>query len=145
LLAGELTAVVSCVPVLRWVVLVDDEVLSRDLRERLARLGEVREQAERVTAWAWSGDGLVGVQVGAHGQLREVRLDPGVFERLPPQRLAVLLVELARAAAADAVGQARDIMAAVLPAGGMAGLVGEAAGLRGGAGGAGGLYFPAGA
>ncbi len=55
--------------------------------------------------------------VGARGQLLGVDLNPAVYERLSPQRLAAAVMELAAAAAADAAEHVRQIMGAVLPAG----------------------------
>ena len=95
------------------------EELSADFHQRLARIQQLREQAERVTASARSRDGLISVEVGFNGQLRAVHLNPGVYDRLSPQRLAAALVELAGIAAADAAKQAQQIMAPVLPAGGL--------------------------
>lgn len=104
---------------LRW----DDDVrgqledLAAEYGERLTQLRELQVRAAQVTAVARSRDGLISVMVGALGQLLGVDLDPGVYERLSPQRLAAAVVELAGAAAADAAGQVSQIMAPVLPTG----------------------------
>jgi DNA-binding protein YbaB len=104
---------------LRW----DDDLrgqledLAADYGDRLARLRQLQVQAGQVTAVARSRDGLVSVMVGAQGQLLGVDLAAGVYERRSPQRLAATVMELAAEAAADAAGQVRQIMGAVLPAG----------------------------
>jgi len=104
---------------------VDDQLsayqqeLAADYSERLAQIRHLQERAAQVTATARSRNGLIGVEVGAHGELLAVKLDPGAYERLSPQRLAKVLVDLAKTAAADAAGQVRELMAPVLPAGGM--------------------------
>jgi DNA-binding protein YbaB len=90
--------------------------LAGGLRERLGQVRVLQERAGLVRAAAQSRDGLISVEVGAHGELLDVRLDPGVYERLSPQRLAGVIVELARVAAADAAGRVREVMAPVLPA-----------------------------
>ena len=95
------------------------EELSTDFQERLARIRELREQAAQVTASARSRDGLISVEVGSSGQLRAVHLNPGVYDRLSPQRLAAALVELTGIAGADAANKAQQIMAPVLPPGGL--------------------------
>lgn len=92
------------------------EHLLAGLRERQAQIQQLQDQARQVTATARSRDGLVSVQVGAQGQLLDLRLDPGAYDRLSPQRLAAAVVELARAAAENAAGQTHEIMAPVLPA-----------------------------
>jgi len=104
---------------------VDDQLsayqqeLAADYSERLAQIRHLQERAAQVTATARSRNGLIGVEVGAHGELLAVKLDPGAYERLSPQRLAKVLVDLAKTAAADAAGQVRELMAPVLPEGGM--------------------------
>lgn len=103
------------------------EELATDYGERLAQLRQLQAQAGRVTAVARSRDGLVSVMVGAQGQLLGLDLNQGVYTRMSPQRLAAAIVELARAAAADAANQVSEIMAAVLPTGWVAG--GDVAGL----------------
>jgi DNA-binding protein YbaB len=95
------------------------EELSAGYEKRLAQIRSLQQRAGQVTATARSRNGLISVQVGAQGQLLGVTLDPSAYDRLSPQRLAVVLVELAKTAAADAAGQVRDIMAPVLPPGGV--------------------------
>jgi DNA-binding protein YbaB len=87
-------------------------------RDRLEHVEQAQQQARQVTAMARSRDGLIIVEVGAQGQLLALQLDPGTYDRLSPQRLAGIIVELARIAAAEAAAQVREIVAPVLPAGG---------------------------
>lgn len=89
--------------------------LSEDYQGRLTQIRQLQEQASQVTASARSRDGLISVEVGAHGELLALHLDPGAYERLSPQRLASVIVELARGAAADAAARVREVMAPVLP------------------------------
>lgn len=89
--------------------------LSEDYQGRLAQIRQLQEQAGQVRASARSRDGLISVEVGAQGQLVGLRLDPGAYERLSPQRLAGVIMELARAAASDAAARVREVMAPVLP------------------------------
>jgi DNA-binding protein YbaB len=103
-----------------------DDHLSEDLDELRAsyqsKRAEIRERqgrASRVTATARSRDGLVSLEVGAQGQLLGLSLNPGVYDKLSPQRLAAALTELAKTATAHATEQVREIMAPVLPPGGM--------------------------
>jgi DNA-binding protein YbaB len=95
------------------------EELSWNYQERLAEIRRLQERARQVTVTARSRNGQISVEVGAQGQLLDVSLDPGVYDRLSPQRLAAAIVELAKTAAADAGAQVRDIMAPVLPPGGL--------------------------
>jgi DNA-binding protein YbaB len=80
------------------------------VRRAVDRVGELRVSAG-------SADGLVLVEVGAQGQLYRMRLNPGVYERVPPAELAEVITGLVRQAAADAAERAREIMAPVLPGG----------------------------
>lgn len=101
-----------------------DDQLSENLEElranyqnKRAEIRELHERASRVTSTARSRDGLVSLEVGAQGQLLGLSLNPGVYDRLSPQRLAAALTDLAKTAAADATEQVREIMAPVLPPG----------------------------
>jgi len=80
------------------------------VRQAVQRVGELRVSAG-------SADGLVLVEVGAHGQLQRMRLDPEVYKRVPPAELAEVITGLVRIAAADAAERAREIMGPVLPGG----------------------------
>jgi DNA-binding protein YbaB len=82
----------------------------------LAEIRQLQQRAGQVMVTSRSRNGQVSVEVGAQGQLMGVSLDPGVYDRLSPQRLAAVIVELARTAA-DAAEQVRQIMAPVLPRG----------------------------
>jgi DNA-binding protein YbaB len=88
-----------------------------DFRERLSQVRELRQQLSSVTASARSRDGMIGVEVGAQGQLRGIWLDPGLFDRSSPQRLAAAIVELSGIATAEAARKVQEIMAPVLPSG----------------------------
>jgi len=102
---------------------MDDELQAKmadvtaDFHERHTRVQELRKQLGAVTASARSRDGMISVEVGAQGQLRRIWLDPGVFDRQSPQRLAGAIVELAGIATAEAVRKVHEVMAPVLPAG----------------------------
>jgi hypothetical protein len=104
---------------------VDDELrenleeLRANYHNKLAETRQLRERAGQVTSTARSRDGLVSLEVGPQGQLLALSLNPGVYSRLSPQRLAAALVELAKTAAADSAEQVREIMAPALPPGAM--------------------------
>jgi DNA-binding protein YbaB len=93
------------------------EGLVAQAREQIAALRRAQERVSELMVPAATSDGLVAVEVGAQGQLRALRLDGAVYERMPPEQLAVVITGLARAAAADAAERARQIMAPVLPGG----------------------------
>src|SRR5215472_16867372 len=95
-----------------------DEVAA-GLQERLKDIQQREHLVSQVAVSARSRDGMVGVEVGAYGQLLDVMLDPAVFERMSPQRLAATLKELAKTATAVATARAREIMAPVIPPGGL--------------------------
>jgi hypothetical protein len=95
-----------------------DEV-SASFQERLADIRRRHQLASRVTATARSRDGLISVEVGAQGQLLGLTLELGVYDRLSPQRLAAAVQELASTATAEAAAQVQEIIAPVLPPGGL--------------------------
>jgi DNA-binding protein YbaB len=93
------------------------DALAAQASEQAAAVQRAVERVGELRVSAGSADGLVLVEVGAHGQLHRMRLDPRVYERVPPAELAEVITGLVRNAAADAAEQARDIMAPVLPGG----------------------------
>lgn len=97
------------------------EDVSADHHERLADIRRRQRLAGQVTATAGSRNGMVSVEVGAQGQLLGLTLDPAVYERLSPQRLAAAVKELTKTATANAASQVRQIMAPVLPPGATSG------------------------
>jgi DNA-binding protein YbaB len=92
---------------------------SADFEKRMAEIRKLQVRAGKVTATARSRNGLISVQVNAQGQLTAVSLDPLAYDRISPQRLAATMVNLAKTAAADAARQVQEIMAPVLPPGGV--------------------------
>jgi DNA-binding protein YbaB len=84
-------------------------------RRRLDELRQMQHDVRQVTATARTRDGLVSVEVGPQGQLRDIRFDPRVYERMSPQRLARTIKELTGEASNEAAGQAKQITAAFLP------------------------------
>jgi DNA-binding protein YbaB len=97
----------------------DLEGLRANYQNSLAEIRELQARARRVTSKARSRDGLVNLEVGAQGQLLSLSLNQGVYNRLSPQQLAATLVDLAKTATANAAGQVREIIAPVLPLGGL--------------------------
>jgi DNA-binding protein YbaB len=93
--------------------------MAADFQERRSRARELRKQLSAVTGSARSRDGMISVEVGAQGQLRGVWFDPGLFDRQSPQRLAAAIMELAGIATAEAARKVQEVMAPVLPAGGL--------------------------
>jgi DNA-binding protein YbaB len=89
--------------------------ISDNYHERLAELRKMQQDVQNVTATARTRDGSVSVEVGAQGQLRDIRLGPRAYERMNPQRLARTIMELAGEATQEASGRARQITAAFLP------------------------------
>jgi DNA-binding protein YbaB len=93
------------------------DALAAQASEQAAAVRRAVERVGELRVVAGSADGLVLVEVGAQGQLHRVRLDPGVYERVPPAELAEVITRLVHSAAADAADRAREIMGPVLPGG----------------------------
>jgi DNA-binding protein YbaB len=84
-------------------------------RRRLDELRQIQEDVRHVTATARTRDGMVSVEVGAQGQLRDIRFHPRVYQRMNPQRLAHTIKQLTGEASREAAGRAKQITAAFLP------------------------------
>jgi len=91
--------------------------LTAQASEQVAAARRAVEQLGELRVSAGSADGLVLVEVGAHGRLHRVWLDDGVYERVPPAELAEMIIGLVRNATADAAERTRDVMGPVLPEG----------------------------
>lgn len=91
--------------------------LAAQAREQIAALRRAQELVSELTVLVASADGLIQIEVGAQGQLRSLRLDAAVYERMPAQELAEVITGLVRDATARAAEEARAIMAPVLPEG----------------------------
>lgn len=93
------------------------EGLAAQAREQIAALRRAQERVSELIVSAATADGLVQVEVGAQGQIRALRLDDAVYDRMPPEQLAAAITGLLQGAAVDAAERARQIMAPVLPGG----------------------------
>lgn len=91
------------------------EAIAADYRERMAALRRVQEEVRSITCSARTEDELVEVEVGPQGQLRDVRLDPRVYEQMPPARLSEAIVRLASRAGGDAGRRVGELVAGVVP------------------------------
>jgi DNA-binding protein YbaB len=91
------------------------EGLAARHQERIGELRRMQGQLDAIAVTARSRDGMVRVAAGPHGELRDLYLDPMVFSRLSPQRLADTIMELIAESARDAAAQAREVSAGFLP------------------------------
>lgn len=86
-----------------------------DYRERMKQLQQLQRDIREVTASARTRNGEVWVEVGAQGQLRDIRFHPDALKRMTPQQLAHTILQLTGEAAKDASGQAKEMTAALMP------------------------------
>jgi DNA-binding protein YbaB len=91
------------------------QVTGADFRHRLSEIRKMQQEVRDVTATARTRDGLVRIEVGARGELRDLHLDARVYDRLNPTQLAHAIMRLAREATTEATGRAREMTAAFLP------------------------------
>jgi DNA-binding protein YbaB len=84
-------------------------------RQRLDELRRMQRDVRAVSATARTRDGVVRVDVGPNGELRDIRLEPRVYDRMDPQQLAHTIMRLIGEATEEAAGRAREITAAFLP------------------------------
>jgi DNA-binding protein YbaB len=85
----------------------------KHLRDRIAGVRAVQQQAMRATGEATSRDGAVKAVVDATGVVTSLTFAPSVFERTTPDRLAQTVVATIQSAAAQARGRMSEAMAAV--------------------------------
>lgn len=85
------------------------EGLLQEHGRQLERLREMREELREVTATARSKDGMVTVVVGPRGQVRDIRLDDRVYERLSAAKLSRKILELIDTAGRDVADRTREL------------------------------------
>jgi DNA-binding protein YbaB len=88
-----------------------------DYRKRMEELQQLQRDVRAVTATARTRNGDVWLEVGAQGELRDIKFNPQALNRLSAQQLAHTILSLAGEAAKDASGQAKEMTAAFLPEG----------------------------
>jgi DNA-binding protein YbaB len=86
-----------------------------DLQRQMAEVREVYRQIRAVTGTARTRDGMVRVEVGSQGELRDIHFDPRTFEGTRPQALAHTIMQLVAEATAEATGRTRELTAGALP------------------------------
>lgn len=92
----------------------DQDVIA-DYRERLKELQRLQHDIRDLTATARTRDGGVAVEVGAHGELRDIRFDSRALQRMNAQQLGRTVMTLVAEATQEATGRAREMTAAFLP------------------------------
>jgi DNA-binding protein YbaB len=105
-----------------------DRDANQALRERFAQvygdysriragMGELQERLAAMQVRVSSPDGLVTAVVGPRGQLISLALDPEAYREHTPPRLAAIITETVRQAAARAAEESRALLGEYLPAG----------------------------
>jgi DNA-binding protein YbaB len=84
-------------------------------QQLLDELRRLRRDVAEVTVISRSRKGEVSVEVGAQGELRDIRFKPQALTELSAQKLAQLVMTLVAEAAKEAAGQATEMTAAFLP------------------------------
>jgi DNA-binding protein YbaB len=86
-----------------------------DYRKRLEDLQQLQRDIRELTATARTRNGDVWLEVGAQGELRDIKFNPQALKRMSAQQLAHTILSLSGEAAKDAGGRAKDMTAAFLP------------------------------
>lgn len=68
-----------------------------------------------VRATARTRDGTVRVEVGPHGELRDLRIDQRAYDRMSPPQLSQTVMKLVGEAAEEAKGRVRELTGEFLP------------------------------
>jgi len=84
-------------------------------RKRLEEIQQLQRDVRDVTASARTRNGDVWVEVGASGELRDIKFNPQALKRMSAQQLAHTILSLTGEATKDASGQAKEMTAAFLP------------------------------
>lgn len=90
------------------------EVLA-NYRQRLEELQQLQHDVGEVTATARTRNGDVWLEVGARGELRDIKFSPQALTRMNAQQLAHTILTLTGEAAATAGGKAKEMTAVFLP------------------------------
>lgn len=91
-----------------------DGVVS-DYRERIQELQQMQRDIREVRATARTRNGEVSLEVGAQGELKNIRFHPDALARMTPQQLAHTIMKLVGEATKDASDQAKEMTAKFLP------------------------------
>ncbi|GLX00104.1 YbaB/EbfC family nucleoid-associated protein [Microtetraspora sp. NBRC 16547] len=92
------------------------EDLAAQYNEQIRHVREMYGRRNELASEAWSPDGLVGVTVGPHGQVRAIELNPRVYRKLSPSELAQSIMEQIGRATAVVSQQAKELMEPFMPA-----------------------------
>jgi DNA-binding protein YbaB len=84
-------------------------------QQLLDELRRLRRDVAEVTVISRSRKGEVSVEVGAQGELRDIRFKPQALTELSAQKLAQLVMTLVAEAREKASAQAMEMTAAFLP------------------------------
>jgi DNA-binding protein YbaB len=83
--------------------------------QQLERVQRLRRDVAEVTVTSRSRKGEVSVEVGAQGQLRDIRFKPQALTKLNAQKPAHLIMTVVAEATKEAAAQAMEMTAAFLP------------------------------
>jgi DNA-binding protein YbaB len=83
--------------------------------QRFEELRRLRRDIAEVTATSRSRNGEVSVEVGAQGELRDIRFTRQALAEMSGQKLAHLVMTLVAEASKEAAGKATEMTAAFLP------------------------------
>ncbi|MGH3434610.1 MAG: YbaB/EbfC family nucleoid-associated protein [Thermocrispum sp.] len=93
-----------------------DEAMARYQRRR-EELGEFQRRMAQVSAKVAAPRQVVSVTVGSHGELRELTFPSPAYKNMTPSELASVIMNTIDQARAQALDQAADLLAPMLPAG----------------------------
>jgi DNA-binding protein YbaB len=86
-------------------------------KQQIESLRQMQRDVSEVDATARKPDGMVSVSVDSRGLLKEVVLDPRVYQRQSPPALSRTIMRLIGEACADVAAQVTDLMAPFMPEG----------------------------
>jgi DNA-binding protein YbaB len=93
------------------------EELMDEYSKQAERLRQMRYDLDQVSATATRPDGLVTVEIGPRGQVRDIVLDPRVYRKLDSGELSRAIMALIGEATADVSAQMKKIMTPFMPEG----------------------------
>ncbi|MBB3729991.1 YbaB/EbfC family nucleoid-associated protein [Nonomuraea dietziae] len=91
--------------------------LAGDVNRQITQVREAYAKLGALESTVHSDDGMVGVTVGARGQVRSIELNPRVYRRLSPAELADAIMEQISRATGAVSEQSRQLMEPLMPEG----------------------------
>lgn len=93
------------------------EGLTEEYNRQAAQIRTMHAELNDLTVTATSGDGMVTVTMGHRGQVRSLKLNPRVYQKLSPSELSAAILAQINTATAQVAERSKELMAPFVPEG----------------------------